>query len=135
MSINKNRFRFRFWPRLLGTSIALFIISLTQEYLESAELFVMMTIFLGSISVVAMDIGTKRSGFQKFLSIFGFIILVALVASLMLWGFCYVNDFALCAPRPFGSTVAVFFIVPFFSWLLYLIAMFFASFFKHRYHV
>jgi hypothetical protein len=135
MSINKNRFRFRFWPRLLGTSIVLFLLSLTQEYLDSAKLFVMMTIFLGSISIVAMDVGTNLSGFQKFLSTFGFILLVALSASLMLWGFCKVNEFSLCTARPFGSTVAAFFIIPLFSWLFYLLAKIFASFFKHRYHV
>ena len=130
---NRNRLKFKFWRRFLGTSLALFFVSLTQEYLKSAELFVAIAVFLGYLSVVAIYIGTELSGVKKFLKSAGFIALVGSCASSMLMLSCYLNDLYLCEPRPFQSTIVAYFIMPFTSIFIYLLTLFLGSFSKKRY--
>ena len=137
MYINKNKrnlFEFKFGRRFFGTSLALFLVSLTQEFLNKADLFVIFSIFLGMISVGAIYAGTKYSGFQKFLLSIGFVILVGLFASLLLWVSCYLSDLKLCEPNYFNITVAVYFALPLFSIILYLLFVFLGSFFRNKYH-
>jgi hypothetical protein len=134
MYLNSNRFKHKLWFILLGISVALFLISLTQEYLESSQLFVFASIFLGYILINATYARTIGSGFQKFLLSIGVIILAGVFASLMLWGFCYANKVSLCTPRPFEVTVVVYFVLLFMALILYLAAMFFGKLSKKKYH-
>jgi len=134
MYINKrSRFKFKFWRRFIGTSLTLFLVSLTQEYLKSAELFIGIAVFLGYLSVVAIYIGTELSGIQKFLVSIGFIVLVGLFASSMLMLSCYLNNLYLCDPRSFQSTIVAYFVMPFASIFIYLLTLLLGSFSKKRY--
>ena len=134
MYINKrSRFKFKFGRRFLGTALALFLVSLTQEYLETSELFIGLALFLGAISVGAIYVGTSFSGFQKFILSVGFVSVVGLLASLLLWLSCNWVDLTICATRTFQATVAVYFIMPFFSLFLYLLTLFLGIFFRRNY--
>jgi hypothetical protein len=135
MYINKkNRFQFKFWPRFLGTSLTLFIVSLTQGYLESAKLFVAIALFLGMLSVAAIYAGTKASGIKKFIWSIGFVILIGSFASLLLMSSCYFNAFDICVPRIFQTTIVVYFIIPTLGLFLSMFTMFLYSFYKKEYH-
>jgi hypothetical protein len=130
----KNRYQFKFWRRLLGTSIVLFLASLTQGYLETAALFIATAIFSGMLSVAAIYMGTKGSGIKKFFWSIGFIILMGAFASVLFTGSCYIKAFDVCFPRMYQSTIAVYFALPTFGLLLYIFALFLGSFSKKRYH-
>jgi hypothetical protein len=134
MYINKkNRFKFKFWRRFLGTSSALFLISLTQGFLGRADLFVAIALFLGMVSTAAIYVGTDASGIRKFLWSIGFNILIGIFVSLVLAGSCYFNAFTICSPRVFQSTIAGYFILPIFGLLVYMLTMILGSFSKKRY--
>ena len=134
MYLNKHRFQFNFWRRFLGTSLSLFLVSLSQEYLKSAELFVAVALFLGLLSAAAIYAATRDSGLIKFIRSVGFIILVGACSSLLLEGSCYLIVFGFCSPRPFQTTIASFFIFPLFGLLLCVILTFLGSFSKKGYH-
>ena len=135
MYINKrNRFKFKFGRRFFGTSLTLFLISLTQEFLETADLFVAVAAFLGMLSTAAIYVGTKASGIKKFLWSVGFNILIGAFASLLLAGSCYFNTFTICSTRIFQTTIAVYIVLPILGLLLYMLTMFLGSFSKKEYH-
>lgn len=134
MYLHKHRFHFRFWRRFLGTSLLLFLVSLSQEYLKSAQLFIAAALILGLLSTVAIFAATRDSGVLKFLWSIGFIILVGAVASFLLMSSCYLNSFGFCASRPFQATVISYFIFPILGSLLYLLLNFLGSFSKKGYH-
>jgi hypothetical protein len=135
MYINKkNRFQFKFWRTFLGTTLVLFLVSLTQGYLETANLFVGIALFLGMLSVAAIYVGTKASGIKKFLWSIGYIVLIGAFASLLLAGSCYLNAFDVCSPRSFQSTIAVYFILPILGLFIYIFTLFLGSFSKKGYH-
>jgi hypothetical protein len=135
MYINKkNRFQFKFWRRFPGTALALFLVSLTQGYLETADLFVAIALFLGMLSVAAIYVGTKASSIKKFLWSIGFIISIGAFASLLLASSCYFNAFDICSPRTFQTTIAVYFIIPILGLLFYIFILFLGSFSKKGYH-
>ena len=118
----------------MGTSLLLFLVSLSQGYLESAELFIAFALFLGLLSAAAIYAATRDSGIIKFLWSVGFIILVGTFASLLLASSCYFIAFAFCSSRPFQTTIASYFIFPIFGLLLYILIIFLGSFSKKGYH-
>ena len=133
MYINKNKFKFRFWRRFLGSSLALFGISLIQGFLEAPQLLIAIAMFLGGLSGGAIYVGTKNSGFQKFFLSIGFVALISVFASLLFWLFCYSSSLPFCAPRPLRSTIVVNLVFPLLSMLFYFSFLLFGNVFKKRY--
>jgi hypothetical protein len=131
---NKHRFHFRFWRIFLGTSLLLFLGSLSQEVLKSAQLFVAVALFLGLLSTGAIYAATRDSAILKFLWSIGFVVLVGALASFLFVGSCYLTAFGLCSSRPFRATIASYFIFPILGLLLYILMIFLGSFTKKGYH-
>lgn len=134
MYINKHRFHFRFWRRFLGTSLFLFLASLSQDLLDSAQVFIAVALFTGLLSAAAIYAATRDSGVIKFLWSLGFIILVGALVSFLLVGSCSLNAFDFCSSRPFRATITSYFIFPILGLLLYLLISFLGSFSKKGYH-
>lgn len=134
MYIRKHRFHFNFWRRFLGTSLLLFLASLSQEYVNSAQLFIAFALLLGLLSASAIYAATRDSGVLKFLWSIGFISLVGVLASFFLIGSCYYNDFGFCSIRPFHTTIASYFLFPILGLFLYMLIILLGHFFKKGYH-
>jgi hypothetical protein len=134
MFINKHRFHFNFWRRFFGTSLFLFLASLSQDILESAQVFIAVALCIGLFSAAAIFAATRDSGVLKFLWSLGFIILVGVLVSFLLIGSCYFNAFDFCSSRPFRATITSYFLFPILGLLLYILISFLRSFSKKGYH-